>query len=393
VSVTELVLQFPKQFCDQLLGARREREHGYMPSAECLQRALEAAFWASLKPDEGRFPAFAVGIDECPNSEDLPTGPGRMHLTPFLTFDASALAKFGVATAPRYSAVLLGDKNGELSICGLDFIKSTRIRIEIRGPAALLIKVDRRTVGVVSDRSARIIPEEDWLLLVAKGNPGLAVLLEEAADVMYALRHGGTVAVVPRFEEAKHVMQIQNSVQTYTGLAENEETLIEEVNRLRDAKNELRHAKRKLDNARLQEDRAAAQAAVAQNEKEAAGADKVISIASTLRPMLSRALAQPTAVDGAVVVGASGEFYGFGAKIKASKGPLMLRTRAIGNQFGEPIKVEDFHGTRHQSAARLVAEVDGARAIVASQDGKLSVLYAEDGEVRCVEHIEWMLSL
>ena len=98
--------------------------------------------------------------------------------------------------------------------------------------------------------------------------------------------------------------------------------------------------------------------------------------------------------DGAIVMTQDLRVLGFGAKIVVrGEGPATLcRLNPIpGPQELTPCLIEDFGGTRHQSAARFVAAHKDTVAIVVSQDRRMSILNWND-EHKCViavEHAEW----
>jgi hypothetical protein len=97
-----------------------------------------------------------------------------------------------------------------------------------------------------------------------------------------------------------------------------------------------------------------------------------------------------TAIDGATLVSAEGALLAFGCKVLLANTPQIRRTRPT---FAPSRQVElnDFGGTRHQSAARFVGWHPGSRAIVSSQDGTISILtHARFDHVDCLEHAEWM---
>jgi hypothetical protein len=85
-------------------------------------------------------------------------------------------------------------------------------------------------------------------------------------------------------------------------------------------------------------------------------------------------IGQLTAVDGATVITRDFTVLGFGVKIKTKANKLRV---LVLEPFEGSEKIEcdisDLGGTRHQSAARFVAQHKDSIAIVASQDGMLSI--------------------
>jgi hypothetical protein len=96
-----------------------------------------------------------------------------------------------------------------------------------------------------------------------------------------------------------------------------------------------------------------------------------------------------TALDGAAVVSCEGALLAFGCKVRLTNTPEIRRTRPTVAPT-QQVKLTDFGGTRHQSAARFVGRHPGTRAIVCSQDGTVSILnHGGPDIVDCLEHAEW----
>ena len=84
-----------------------------------------------------------------------------------------------------------------------------------------------------------------------------------------------------------------------------------------------------------------------------------------------------TAVDGAAVLTDSFELLAFGAKIGRREsstpvGKVMVTEPVIGNR-ATPMSPSQLGGTRHLSAAQFVHDQQGSLALVASQDGRFTV--------------------
>ncbi len=98
--------------------------------------------------------------------------------------------------------------------------------------------------------------------------------------------------------------------------------------------------------------------------------------AERLGPIIA-AVAGLTAVDGAVVLTNRYELLGFGAKIARRKGsPLVEQvtlTEPVENDRPVIVHPEQLGGTRHLSAAQFIHDQRDAVALVASQDGRFTV--------------------
>ncbi|HEY3494107.1 MAG TPA: hypothetical protein VGK73_05450 [Polyangiaceae bacterium] len=97
---------------------------------------------------------------------------------------------------------------------------------------------------------------------------------------------------------------------------------------------------------------------------------------------LSRAIANLTAIDGAVVLDKRFGLLGFGAEVSAELPAPARVLRALDGEGRNriPEEVEKF-GTRHRAAYRFVGDHRDGLAIVISQDGGVSFVAQKDGEV------------
>jgi sensor domain DACNV-containing protein len=89
------------------------------------------------------------------------------------------------------------------------------------------------------------------------------------------------------------------------------------------------------------------------------------------------ALAGLTAVDGATVITARYELLAFGAKITRRRGGAVVEqimvTEPVEGGTAELMHPGQLGGTRHLSAAQFVHDLPGAVALVASQDGRFTI--------------------
>jgi hypothetical protein len=102
---------------------------------------------------------------------------------------------------------------------------------------------------------------------------------------------------------------------------------------------------------------------------------------------LAHLIAALADVDGAVVLTKRFEMLGFGAEI-AGNLPVVHEVRRALDQEGTRYAIErtDGVGTRHRSAYRLCAAIDGAVAIVVSHDGDVRFVTKREGAVMYWDH-------
>ena len=115
--------------------------------------------------------------------------------------------------------------------------------------------------------------------------------------------------------------------------------------------------------------------------------------------MLGRAVEELgglTAVDGAMVLTDRYELLGFGAKVGRRKGWAQVErvrlTEPVEGGAAAVIHPEELGGTRHLAAAQFVHDQRDAVALVASQDGRFTVFeWSECDETVCAHRIEALL--
>ena len=103
-----------------------------------------------------------------------------------------------------------------------------------------------------------------------------------------------------------------------------------------------------------------------------------------------------TAVDGAVVLNDRCEVLGFGAKIMRRKGqPQVEQVRVmepVEDSVAALVHPEHFGGTRHLSAAQFVHDQRDAVALVASQDGRFTIFeWSPQEEIVHAHRVETLL--
>ncbi|HEX7174991.1 MAG TPA: hypothetical protein VF240_06895 [Pyrinomonadaceae bacterium] len=321
------------------------------PDAEIIEAIIDAAFWASLRREEGYSPKISLAF--------LP--PGRagqslMFQQP-LSLTPAALAR--LAPAVERPGIHLGVwLNGE----GLHVWGTTRtiprfcFVLEVIEPGLLVVKYRRgqesgKFVNVVVlkgdqikevDEAGTSLPDCPALVTSllgfgssASGEDSLNVLVQLAASMRLHGR-GGSLLVVPQDTEAWResiVWPVPYSVAPpYSELAE----LIRQDPAER--------------NKRLWQE---------------ALIDAVEAVAGL------------TAVDGATVISDQYEILAFGAKIGRRKGypqvEQVVLTEPVIDGVSSVVPPIQVGGTRHMSAAQFVQDQHDSVALVASQDGRFTV--------------------
>jgi hypothetical protein len=340
-------------FARHLVEARRrgERELAHAPDARAIETIIDASFWASFRPEEGRFPKISLAFLPPEQAGQPLMLEDRLPLTPaVLTKLAPAVERPGIHLGVWGDADDLYVWGATRTIPSLGFV------LEDVEPGQLVIKHRRidgfgkfANVAVLKGEQVKIVDElgaslPDCPDLLATLRPFTApatwddsvnVLVQLAAS-MRAHGHGGTLLVVPPDEEqwrASIVHPIFYSVAPpFSKLA----NLIKK-----------------------------GPSPESENEWQASLRSAVESIAGL------------TAVDGATVITNQYEVLAFGAKIKRAAGresveQMVLTEPVVGNQAEVAPPVQR-GGTRHLSAAQFIHDQRNALALVASQDGRFTV--------------------
>ena len=342
-------------FARTLEEARKMGEDGLapQPSAHAIAAIINATFWASFRPEEGRFPKISLAYLP-PEQAGQP-----MVFEHPLPLNAAVLTK--LAPAVERPEIHLGVWNygDELKVWGTTrTIPSFCFVLEDVEPALLVIK-HRRLDGYGKYANVAVLKGEVVKVIDEKGTslpdcPALlkALLaftsdatdsLQQSVNVLVQLSasmrahgHGGTVLVVPsesdRWRESIAQPILYSVTPAFSALSE---LIRQEV---------------------TEEDRR--------------------QWASALRRAVDT-IGGMTAVDGATVINDRYEVLAFGAKIRRNEGspPVdkwVITEPVVGNL---PIVVQptEHGGTRHLSAAQFVYDQRDALALVASQDGKFTV--------------------
>ena len=344
-------------FGEHLAEARARGESGLaqIPSARAIEIMIDATFWASFRPEEGRFPKISLAFVPPEQARQPLTFAQRLPLnTATLTKLAPAVERPGIHLGVWREQV--GNQE-ELYVWGATRkVPSLGFVLEDIEPGLLVIKHRRAAgfgkfanVAVLKGEQVKIIDEEGQSLpdcpdllkslhaFIAREQylPEVNALVQLAAS-MRAHGQGGTLLVVPdgseQWRESIVHPVLYSVVPPYGRLA----------------------------NLIIQ-----GAARAGENEWEAALRNVVDAVAGL------------TAVDGATVITSTYDVLAFGAKIKraAESEPVeqvMLTEPIVGNQaeVAHPV----LHGgTRHLSAAQFIHDQRDCLGLVASQDGRFTV--------------------
>jgi hypothetical protein len=342
-----------EHFARNLTAARRrgERELAPEPDAEAVEAIIDAAFWASLRPEEGYPPKISLAFLPPEQSARPLMFEQRLPLAPV------PLSR--LAPAVERPAIHLGvwrDAEG-LSVWGTTHsIPRFCFVLEVIEPGLLVVKYRRGqdpgkfiNVAVLRGDEIKVVDEQGTSLpdcpalvesLLAFGSapsPADSVnVLVQLAVSMRAHGRGGTLLVVPQDSEQWResiVWPLPYSVAPpYTELAEL-----------------VREEEGEAERREWQED-----------------FRRAVDIIGGL-----------TAVDGAAIVTDRYELLAFGAKIVRRRGGAQVEqvvlTEPVLGDAPSVVNPVQLGGTRHLSAAQFVQDQRDSIALVASQDGRFTV--------------------
>jgi hypothetical protein len=345
-----------------LLGAN-------LPDLSDIESIVDAAFWASLRREEGYVPKVSIVL-VAPERVSQPLLFERR-----LLLDSTTLTK--VAPAVERPGIHLGvwRFDGELRAWGTTrLIPAFAFVLEVAAPGLLVIKHHRGDGGKfvnvavlegdqikMIDEHASQLPDTPAMLMTLLGfdAPGARTrqvnVLVDLAVSMRAHGRGGIILMVPSIGEdwrESIVHPIPYAIQPpFTALADL-----------------LRRAAEEHDQREWQE------------ELE----DLVQHVAGL------------TAVDGATILTDRCELLGFGAKITRRKGSPLVEVASVTEPIegGEAALLHPtlLGGTRHLSAAQFVHDQRNTVALVASQDGRFTVfIWSPDAERVHAHRVETLL--
>jgi len=346
-----------EHFARHLAEARRMGEDGLapQPDAQSIAAIINATFWASFRPEEGRFPKISIAYLP-PEQAGQP-----MVFEHPLPLTAGVLMKLAPAVERPEIHLGVWNHGDELRVWGTTrTIPSLCFVLEDIEPGLLVVKHRRldgfgkyANVAVLKGEQVKVIDEKGTSLpdcpallrallaftSAAKTGPhqSLNILVQLSAS-MRAQGHGGSLLVVP-----------SDSDRWRDSIAQ---PILYSITPAFSALSELMHH----EVAEEHEDRRQWESAVRR-------------AVDTIGGM--------TAVDGATVINDQFDVLAFGAKIRRKEGSLpvdkwVITEPVVGNL---PIVVQptEHGGTRHLSAAQFVYDQRDALALGASQDGKFTV--------------------
>jgi hypothetical protein len=330
---------------------RGEQDLAPAPDAATIEAVIDAAFWASLRREEGYETRISLAFLAPENS----TQPLRFERA--LPLEADRLTR--VAPAVERAGIHLGVwRNGDhLSVWGTTrVLPALCFVLEVAAPGVLVIKHHRGeelgkflNVAVlegdrvkVIDEHASSLPDCPELLasLLGFDSPASWVdsvnVLVQLAVSMRGHGRGGSLLVVPPGTETWRESVVQPVPYAVS-------PPFSELTQL------LREAP---DDQKLHRWQEALTRAV----------DSIAGL---------------TAVDGAAVITRHHDLLGFGAKIARRKGWAQIEnvtvTEPIKGGMAAQVRPEQLGGTRHLSAAQFVHDQRDSIALVASQDGRFTV--------------------
>jgi hypothetical protein len=326
------------------------------PDVETIESIIDAAFWASLRREEGYVPKVSLALvpPELANQPLMFEQPLPLT-TSSLVRVAPAVERPGIHLGVWRRPSAQGTRPGELTVWGATrTIPTLTFVLEVSAPGLLVVKHHRGETGKfvnvavlegdlvkVINEKASTVPDCPNVVtsLIAFGaghaDEDVNVLVQLAVS-MRAHARGGSLIVVPSGSEAWHesvVRPVRYSISpTYSKLAD--------LVRRADAEAERRSWQDAVENA-------------------------------------VSAVAGLTAVDGATVITDRYELLAFGAKLSRRRGSAQVEqtivTEPIEGSTADVMHPSRLGGTRHLSAAQFVHDQHGALALVASQDGRFTI--------------------
>lgn len=331
------------------------RRHGVTPiapepDAEAIGAIIDAAFWSSLRREEGRSPKISLAF--------LPSSGTTQSLRFERSLPLSAAGLSKLAPAVERPGIHLGvwrDRGGEFRVWGTtDQLPALCFVVEVVTSGLLIVKHRGESFGkfvnvaVLEGEQIKFVPEmidhepeAPGLMASPLGidlPPSLArtshILVQLSAS-MRAHGRGGALIIVPGTNSTWDESVVQPVLYAVTP-----------------AFTELSELVR---------------------DEDGAGEEWQFDV----RRAVDR-LAGLTAVDGAAVINEHYELLAFGTKITRRRGSpqveRILLTEAVEGSARVPGAPYQLGGTRHFSAAQFVHDQQDSTVLVASQDGRFTVI-------------------
>jgi len=352
-------------FARHVAEARQRGQTGLAtpPDAVTIEALIDAAFWASLRREEGYVPKISLALvaPELVSQPILFAAPLPLSSTP-LTKVAPAVERPGI----HLGVWRFGN---DLRVWGTTrAIPAFVMVLEVAAPGLLVIKHHRGDGGKfvnvavlegdqikIIDEHASQLPDCPAMLTTLLGfdspgsRGGRINILVDLAVSMRTHRRGGIILMVPSVGEEWR----QSIVHPIPYAIDPPFTALADLMRRADEEHELRAWQEELE-------------------------DLVDHVAGL------------TAVDGATVLTDRCEVLGFGAKITRRKGSPLVEecgvTEPIEGGQAAVVHPALLGGTRHLAAAQFVFDQRNAVALVASQDGRFTVFIWSPCEERVHAH-------
>jgi len=344
-------------FARQIQEALRlgEDDLAPQPDAQSVAAIINATFWASFRPEEGRFPKISLAY--------LPPEQAKQPMVFEYPLPLTTGVLRKLAPAVERPEIHLGVWNlgGELKVWGTTrTIPSFCFVLEDIEPGLLVVKHRRldgfgkyANVAVLKGEQVKVIDDKGTslpdcpallkalLAFTAAATNGphhtLNVLVQLSAS-MRAQGHGGTLLVVPSGSERWRESIAQPILYSITPAF---------------------GALKKLLRQEVDED----------HEDRTQWESALRRVVDTIGGL--------TAVDGATVIDDQYDVLAFGAKIRRRDGSSLVDkwviTEPIVGNIPVVVHPTEHGGTRHLSAAQFVNDQRDALALVASQDGRFTV--------------------
>lgn len=345
------------------LGDIRRELYGSetLPNRKQLENLVEAAFWVSLRREEGRTLKFTLAYGSPSLDTDFKFSQPK-------SYSVETISKLAPAVGNQIAQMGVNSSEaGELQIWGLNF-GSSALRLTTLDPGQLIIKFVFENIAAISGNEAVLIRAPHLILSpcwdkFAPDNPSdkysswsdrRVRLVLTTLRTMRSFDHGGVLVVVPN----------NNSwSKSLSGVIPYEadkpcSVLGEIITTLNDA-------------------------------PEGENTESQVRMYESYLDTLAQALASLTAVDGATLVTFDLDIVGFGAKFcirseATSYSTLDQSTLIVSDPLDHENHTQTIGldacdwGMRHRSAAQFIVENHDAVAFVVSQDGDVTAFVWEE---------------
>lgn len=381
------------------------------PPDRLFRQLLEAAYLASIAPDEGRFPKFNIVAVPRQDSSSQPKQLGQLwQFSESRKFSVDEIRKLAPAVDYKKSAIFVRWSSEGWEVAGLSDLGTSWSRARVglqyhyQFPASLFVQVDRPGRIRVYQGKFLIAALEDGkieqlggfelsLVLHRTAHNGLRKISEEIKypdieepreyydfqfiafwNVFAALAncvneegHGGALIIVPANRSTtdkelrlKYGLNSPVLREAFIGFMNARHRIADVIARIEGGEKSLR-----------------GEYAVAEVELN----EKQLQLVEAIR-----FIARLSACDGAIVISEDLRLMGFGTEIRAELKSGTKAEQVIDDlrHVHRPLDVETF-GLRHRSAIKLVSRRPNYCVLVISQDGGISFVWSEKSNSVCVK--------